>query len=283
VLPYVAPEVLKGNHYTQSSDVYSFGMIMYEYLAGLSPYAFYNKREKCYQETPHDTYLAIKICQGLRPQHIARIPPLFEDLVKKCWDSNPEARPSSEELSETLTNWLSEFMNKKDSEIAKQIQESEEYNQTLPKNIRFPKYKSHPQAIYTSRLLDFKNLPEPQNSKEINEQFWNSKSMKFDVSELHKAIEEINNQEDNLTNINPNLTPSLIHSWQSHNFTCHQTQDWLSIGLKPSDYQFASWLRDTKHLTPEEVLNHYNLEELNQEFFAWWQDQQQAQIEVVPK
>jgi hypothetical protein len=32
--------------------------------------------------------------------------------------------------------------------------------------------KTHPQAIYTSRLLDFKNLPEPQNSQEINEQFY---------------------------------------------------------------------------------------------------------------
>ena len=30
----------------------------------------------------------------------------------------------------------------------------------------------HPQAIYTSRLLDYKNLPEPQNSKEINDQYY---------------------------------------------------------------------------------------------------------------
>ena len=33
-------------------------------------------------------------------------------------------------------------------------------------------YTTHPQAIYTSRLLDYKNLPEPQNSKEINIQFY---------------------------------------------------------------------------------------------------------------
>src|ERR1051325_12221823 len=31
VLPYVAPEVLRGNSYTLASDVYSFGMIMWEF------------------------------------------------------------------------------------------------------------------------------------------------------------------------------------------------------------------------------------------------------------
>ena len=38
-------------------------------------------------------------------------------------------------------------------------------------------YVIHPSAIYTSRLLDFKNLPEPRNSKEINEKFYNTKQI----------------------------------------------------------------------------------------------------------
>jgi serine/threonine protein kinase len=29
VMPYVAPEVLRGSIYTQAADIYSFGMIMY--------------------------------------------------------------------------------------------------------------------------------------------------------------------------------------------------------------------------------------------------------------
>jgi hypothetical protein len=32
--------------------------------------------------------------------------------------------------------------------------------------------RSHPQAVYTSRLLSFKNFPKPQNSEEINEKFY---------------------------------------------------------------------------------------------------------------
>ena len=53
-------------------------------------------------------------------------------------------------------------------------------------------YKTHPSAFYTSRLLDFKNLPEPQNSKEINEQFY-SQSQSQAIDFINLSIEE--NQE----------------------------------------------------------------------------------------
>jgi serine/threonine protein kinase len=35
VLPYVAPEVLRGKIYTQSADIYSFGILAYEILSVL--------------------------------------------------------------------------------------------------------------------------------------------------------------------------------------------------------------------------------------------------------
>ena len=39
VMPYVAPEVLKGNSYTKAADIYSFGMIMYFIATGNQPFA----------------------------------------------------------------------------------------------------------------------------------------------------------------------------------------------------------------------------------------------------
>jgi serine/threonine protein kinase len=38
VLPYVAPELLKGKEYTQESDIYSFGIVMTEVLTGYPPF-----------------------------------------------------------------------------------------------------------------------------------------------------------------------------------------------------------------------------------------------------
>ena len=46
VLPYVAPEVLRGKEYTQASDVYGFGNNAHELCAGFPPY----------HDTSHDEF-----------------------------------------------------------------------------------------------------------------------------------------------------------------------------------------------------------------------------------
>jgi serine/threonine protein kinase len=73
-LPYVAPEVLRGQSYTQASDIYSLGIVTYEIFNGLPPY----------YEFSHDEFLAVKICQGLRPKFQKKIPQLLYDLVTTC-------------------------------------------------------------------------------------------------------------------------------------------------------------------------------------------------------
>ena len=51
VMPYVAPEVLRGGLYTQAADIYSFGMIMYFVATGKQPFA----------DCAHDEILALPI------------------------------------------------------------------------------------------------------------------------------------------------------------------------------------------------------------------------------
>ncbi|RIA78703.1 kinase-like domain-containing protein, partial [Glomus cerebriforme] len=84
VLPYVAPEVLRGKKYTQASDIYSFGIIACEILSGIPPYTVYDEKEKCYKEVSHDLDLTIAICNGLRPLFRIKIPQLLKDLIKQC-------------------------------------------------------------------------------------------------------------------------------------------------------------------------------------------------------
>src|ERR1044071_9327538 len=38
VISYMAPEILQGNEYTKASDIYSFGMIMWELITGRKPF-----------------------------------------------------------------------------------------------------------------------------------------------------------------------------------------------------------------------------------------------------
>ena len=59
--------------------------------------------------------------------------------------------------------------------------------------------------------------------------------------------------------------PSLLENWKL-NFTYQQTQDWIKIGLQPTDYALATWLQHTKKLTPEATLNTQDFEQLKAEF-----------------
>ncbi|RIA83534.1 kinase-like domain-containing protein, partial [Glomus cerebriforme] len=83
-LPYIAPEILRGQNYTKAADIYSFGIIMYETISGLPPY----------HDVSHDENLALKICQGLRPRFNIKVPQLVVQLIKSCLDANPLNRPS---------------------------------------------------------------------------------------------------------------------------------------------------------------------------------------------
>ncbi|GBC40663.2 kinase-like domain-containing protein [Rhizophagus irregularis DAOM 181602=DAOM 197198] len=174
VMPYVAPEVLKGNPYTQAADIYSFGMIMYVIATGKQPFA----------NCAHDEVLALNICNGNRPEINDKIAPkCYIDLMKKCWDSNPDNRPNSIELKESIDlfynslyrlNQHFEISIEKeqlvDREIEKQFNKTQEYRKENFLSIKNNQLTSHTQAIYTSRLLNSftKDLPKYEDNFNSN-------------------------------------------------------------------------------------------------------------------
>jgi serine/threonine protein kinase len=72
VLPYLAPEILRGQNYTQASDIYSLGIIIYVVISELPP--FYN--------IAHDEFLVLNICEGLRPEFNTKVSELILHLIK---------------------------------------------------------------------------------------------------------------------------------------------------------------------------------------------------------
>jgi len=140
VMPYLAPELLSGRgSYYQATDVYAFGMIMWEITSA----------EKPFHEMKHDTQLALRICQGRRPEITKETPSFYRDLMVKCWHADPTKRPPAKEIHELTKNWYCITMCTQ--EIQDQVKEAEEIRQ---QNVGIKKaIQTHPGAVYTSRLL----------------------------------------------------------------------------------------------------------------------------------
>ena len=61
------------------------------------------------------------------------------------------------------------------------------------------------------------------------------------------------------------FTPELVQEWISAGFTYSQTQEWINAGLGVNEANLAAYLRE-QLLTPEQILNERNLDELRDEF-----------------
>ncbi|CAI2181647.1 4483_t:CDS:2 [Funneliformis geosporum] len=148
VLPYTDPEILKGNPPTKSSDIYSFGIIMWTLSAGIRPWC----------NRPHDIQLATEICFGLRPEIIDGTPEVYIQIMTQCWNSDPSKRPVASQLYELIGSWISAICDDpQQTELSEQFDLAEEKKfSDLEKN----KYRQeiHSQAFYTSRPLYFPEL-----------------------------------------------------------------------------------------------------------------------------
>ncbi|CAG8540093.1 7208_t:CDS:2 [Acaulospora morrowiae] len=155
VLPYVAPEVLRRRSYTFAADIYSFGMIMWDVLTCQPPFG----------DRAHDVHLALDICLGRRPTVEEETPKPFAKLMKCCWDANPSKRPTAQQLYETLHQWYWDLHDGKVTPVSAAFMAADSTmpQPGTPASSR-PVTQTHPLAIYTSRLLDFPDLPEPVNA-----------------------------------------------------------------------------------------------------------------------
>ncbi len=90
IISYMAPEILRGKEYTTASDIYSFGMIMWELMTGRMP--FWDQK--------NDVEFTIKICKGFRPPIVTNAPKGYIELMQECWNSDPNKRPTANYISD---------------------------------------------------------------------------------------------------------------------------------------------------------------------------------------
>ncbi|EXX67776.1 Sps1p [Rhizophagus irregularis DAOM 197198w] len=184
VIPFMAPEVLRGKSYTPASDIYSFSMIMWELTSGIPPF---NNRA-------HDIQLSLGICKGERPEIIENTPQCYVDLMKKCWNEDSSKRPFSKEVLNIIKKWI---FRPDGNEVSEELESNimEFINAPIGRNNIAT--KSHSKACYTSRLLDFtsKKLNEILESKILNDcVIKDLRTLDENTSKLNEILENENSQ-----------------------------------------------------------------------------------------
>ncbi|KAH7858020.1 hypothetical protein Vadar_019121 [Vaccinium darrowii] len=91
-LGYMAPEVLDGKPYNRKCDVFSFGICLWEIYCCDLPYPGLSFAEVS----------SAVVRQNLRPEIPRCCPSSLANIMKKCWDVNPEKRPEMNEVVKML-------------------------------------------------------------------------------------------------------------------------------------------------------------------------------------
>ena len=82
------PEVLVENRYTRKSDIWSFGIVLYEVITcGQAPYFGLTNPE-----------VILKVKQGYRMPQPSTCPDNLYGMMRKCWQGEPESRPTFQTL-----------------------------------------------------------------------------------------------------------------------------------------------------------------------------------------
>eukprot|EP01027_Heterolobosea_sp_BB2_P024314 GEZU01036608.1.p2 GENE.GEZU01036608.1~~GEZU01036608.1.p2 ORF type:complete len:125 (+),score=38.18 GEZU01036608.1:424-798(+) len=102
---WMAPEVTSGEMYGTSADVFSFAIIMSEVLSERMPYSDDRRKETVHIRVAMEPTLRPAIApiasdlQAHRKSHEE-----FIDLMKQCWEQDPNNRPGMDFVIEKLTH-----------------------------------------------------------------------------------------------------------------------------------------------------------------------------------
>lgn len=93
-LNYMAPEILLGRKATLKSDIYSFGILLWELISGKRAFKKFSSNPMQFKEN---------VLIGAWRPSLATIPSAaLRQLINDCWDADPEKRPDITKVLEVL-------------------------------------------------------------------------------------------------------------------------------------------------------------------------------------
>ena len=141
VLPFIAPEVFHTCKFTQESDIYSFGIIMYLIATGEPPF----------RDRPFDRDLVHDVMGGLRPSMPDSAPEEYKRLAAMCCDADPEKRPDILKVIDIIFKTTVDYFGKDSG-----------WNTIYHNDIK-PLSRFEKESKYSSRFLPTGDLPKPRN------------------------------------------------------------------------------------------------------------------------
>ncbi|KAL8511479.1 hypothetical protein ACS0TY_018035 [Phlomoides rotata] len=94
---WMAPEMIKRKHYGKKVDVYGFGLILWELVAGTIPYD---------DMTPIQAAFAV-VNKNMRPVVPVECPLAMKALIEQCWCLQPDKRPEFCQIVKVLEEFQS--------------------------------------------------------------------------------------------------------------------------------------------------------------------------------
>jgi serine/threonine protein kinase len=90
-------EIMQGQNYNEKVDVWSFGMVLYELTTNTIPY-----------HSQSDTQILKEVCDNKKtpplPEDVTCIHPILLNLMKQCWNWDPQQRPPFTQIVQILKN-----------------------------------------------------------------------------------------------------------------------------------------------------------------------------------
>lgn len=175
---YIAPEILEGNTYGPPVDVYSFAIMACEIVSS----------NKALPDIDiMDMKIMKKIVNGtMRPKFSQNVNSNLKELIEKCWDSNPNNRPTFEEIYSELSQKVDNYIEKVDkSDIEKYINLLDEEQKKL-----------NPLTEHLKNQNNHKNFVEEKQKFEEQKKNYEHEieNLKNQNSDLLKEIDSLKNK-----------------------------------------------------------------------------------------
>lgn len=175
---YMAPELITSKDYTNKVDVYAYAMILYEMAENQRPFKGLKVNDIFQHVVQRDE----------RPSFTRMTPAPLQKLIKRCWDRDPELRPSFDEIFEEFRSGRVYFPDTRRYDITKflQVIEKDEARRNPNAAVSRPIIK---QSEYS--YSDYSDSPPVQNEKRPSKSGQSSNYNPPPKEPQHKYIQEI--------------------------------------------------------------------------------------------